>query len=80
MELVQRPNVNPSQIVFQDRSIGGAVAADLSRYCKPAAMILSSTFIGLKEMFWEEMFWEEMFWEEIVLALRDTWHGRPRPL
>ncbi|MEM9399530.1 MAG: alpha/beta hydrolase [Verrucomicrobiota bacterium] len=50
--LANKPSVDKSRIVFHGRSIGAAVAADLSLYRKPAAMILSSTFASMELMFW----------------------------
>lgn len=37
-------DINPQRIVYHGRSLGGAVAGDLSMVRKPAAMILESTF------------------------------------
>ncbi len=50
--LAKQPLVDSEKIVFHGRSIGGAVAADLSQHRKPAAMILSSTFTSMEVMFW----------------------------
>ncbi len=50
--LASRPEVDATRIVFHGRSIGGAVAADLSKYREPAAMILASTFTSMEVMFW----------------------------
>lgn len=51
-ELISRDFVDASKIIFHGRSIGGAVAADLSRHRKPAAMILVATFTSMESMFW----------------------------
>lgn len=50
--LIGRNDVDRSKIVFHGRSIGGAVAADLSQHRKPSAMILTSTFTSMEYMFW----------------------------
>jgi fermentation-respiration switch protein FrsA (DUF1100 family) len=42
--MAARPEVDPARIVFHGYSLGGAVAADLARRRKPAALILESTF------------------------------------
>lgn len=49
---VMRPDVDTNKIIFQGRSIGGAVAADLSTQREPSAMIISSTFTSMEVMFW----------------------------
>ncbi len=43
-QLVRRPDVDPTRIVFHGRSVGGAVAADLTTRFSPRALILQSTF------------------------------------
>lgn len=48
--LVSRNDVDASRIVFHGHSLGGAVAADLAAYRKPAALILQSTFTSMPAM------------------------------
>jgi len=43
-EVVKRPEVDRSRIVYHGRSLGGAVAAALVPHRKPAALILEQTF------------------------------------
>lgn len=50
--LLAQDVVDPQKIVYQGRSIGGAVAADLAEVRPPAAMILTSTFTSMQRMFW----------------------------
>lgn len=50
--LVQQPGIDPERIVFQGRSIGGAVAADLTEHRAPVALMLSSTFTTMEGMYW----------------------------
>ncbi len=50
--LVDQPEVDADRIVFQGRSLGGAVAADLAGEVAPAALILVSTFTSMEVMFW----------------------------
>lgn len=47
-----QPEVDPHRIVYQGRSIGGAVAADLAEHRKPAAMVLAATFASMEAMYW----------------------------
>ena len=49
--LTRQPEVDPEHIIFQGRSLGGAVAADFSTFRKPRAMILVSTFTSMEVMF-----------------------------
>lgn len=49
-ELLKRPDVDPSRIVFHGRSLGGAVAVQVASQRKPAAMILQSTFTSMTRM------------------------------
>lgn len=49
-QLVQRPDVDASRIVFHGRSIGGGVIGELSRYRKPDAVVLESTFTSINRM------------------------------
>lgn len=48
--LVHRPDVDPNRIVFHGRSLGGAIAADLTTERLPAALILQSTFSSMPAM------------------------------
>ena len=48
--LVQRPDVDPTRIVFHDFSLGGATACSLASYRRPAALILESTFTSFREL------------------------------
>jgi fermentation-respiration switch protein FrsA (DUF1100 family) len=48
----RRPEVDKTRIVFHGRSLGGAVAADLARQRKPAAIILESTPASVAAMAW----------------------------
>ncbi|MFO0696693.1 MAG: alpha/beta hydrolase [Polyangiales bacterium] len=43
-QLVARPDVDPSRIVFVGRSLGGGAIATLARERKPRALVLLSTF------------------------------------
>ncbi len=43
-ELIKRGDVDKARIVFHGRSLGGGVAANLSKQRRPTAMILQSTF------------------------------------
>ena len=54
-QLLFRPEVDPSRIIFHGRSIGGGVACSLATRHEPAALILQSTFTSAKAMaakFW----------------------------
>lgn len=48
--MIQRPDVDPTRIVYHGRSLGGAVAAALTRRRKPAALILEQTFTSVAAM------------------------------
>ena len=50
--LIEQEAVDPERIIYQGRSIGGAVAADLAEIKPPAAIILNSTFTSMQRMFW----------------------------
>lgn len=50
--LSTRPEVDPSQIVFHGRSLGGGVLSALARHHTPAAFILQSTFTSLADLAW----------------------------
>jgi fermentation-respiration switch protein FrsA (DUF1100 family) len=45
--LAQRPEVDPSRIIFHGRSLGGGVLAVLCEKREPAALILESTFTSI---------------------------------
>jgi hypothetical protein len=45
--LVERPEVDPSRVVFVGRSLGGGVVSALARRRAPAALILQSTFTSV---------------------------------
>jgi len=47
--LLGRKGVNPGNLIIFGRSLGGAVAARLSRTHRPRALILESAFISLQE-------------------------------
>lgn len=49
-ELIKREDVDKSRIVFHGRSLGGAIAADLTLRRPPAALILESTFSSVAAM------------------------------
>jgi len=49
-ELVKRPEVDKSRIIFHGRSLGGGVAVSLAMQRKPAALVLQSTFKSLASM------------------------------
>jgi fermentation-respiration switch protein FrsA (DUF1100 family) len=51
-EVLKRPDVDGTWVVFHGRSLGGGVAADLATRRKPAAMILESTFLSVSAMAW----------------------------
>lgn len=48
--LLARPDVDGKKIVYFGRSLGGGVACQLAKDHAPAALILQSTFVSLKEM------------------------------
>jgi fermentation-respiration switch protein FrsA (DUF1100 family) len=48
--LAARPEVDPSRIIFQGRSLGGGVVCDLATQRPPAALILMSTFSSVARM------------------------------
>ncbi len=48
--LLHTRKVPPEKIVLFGRSLGGAVAAELARRTKPAALILESTFTSLPDL------------------------------
>jgi pimeloyl-ACP methyl ester carboxylesterase len=45
--LAGRPEVDPTRIVFQGASLGGAVAAALAEQRRPAALVLERTFASM---------------------------------
>lgn len=47
--MLERPDVDPGRIVFWGRSLGGGVVCDLSRDRPAAAMVLVSSFTGVRE-------------------------------
>ena len=47
--LLDRPGVDPKRIVYLGKSLGGAVVAELATEYPPAAMILMSTFTGMRD-------------------------------
>ncbi len=46
--LVERPEIDPERIVFLGRSLGGGAVCDLTRYRRPRALILLSTFTSAR--------------------------------
>ena len=54
-QLIARKDVNPKQIIFHGRSLGGGVVCALAEHRKPAAFILQSTFISVREL--AKRFW-----------------------
>ncbi|TWT40330.1 Alpha/beta hydrolase family protein [Phycisphaerae bacterium RAS1] len=48
--LVQRPEVDPQQIIFHGLSLGGGLAIALSEDAPPAALIVEATFFSLDEL------------------------------
>lgn len=49
-QVITRPEVDTTRIVFHGRSLGGGVAADLAAQRRPAALILESTFTSVAAM------------------------------
>ncbi len=47
--LLARPGVDPERVVYLGKSLGGAVVTELATEFAPAAMILMSTFTGLRD-------------------------------
>jgi uncharacterized protein len=47
--LLAQPGVDPNQIVYLGKSLGGGVMTELATCYPPAALILMSTFTGLRE-------------------------------
>ncbi|WP_227982873.1 alpha/beta hydrolase [Nocardia spumae] len=47
--LLERPGVDPKRIVYLGKSLGGAVVTELATEYPPAAMVLMSTFTGLRD-------------------------------
>ncbi|MEU6562086.1 alpha/beta hydrolase [Nocardia nova] len=47
--LLERTGVDPKRIVYLGKSLGGAVVTELATEFPPAAMILMSTFTGIRE-------------------------------
>ena len=52
---VARPEVDPDQLIFHGRSIGGGVACALAAEYPPRALVLQSTFTSLAHMAWLTM-------------------------
>ncbi len=48
--LINEKNIKPSEIVIYGRSLGGPIAARLAKNKKPAALILDSTFVSIKDI------------------------------
>jgi pimeloyl-ACP methyl ester carboxylesterase len=51
--LVARPDVDKTRIVFQGRSVGCGVAADLAAHHPPSAMVMISPFLSATSMAWK---------------------------
>jgi fermentation-respiration switch protein FrsA (DUF1100 family) len=49
-QMVTRPEVDPSRVLFHGRSIGGGVVCALAAVRKPHAMILMSTFTSIHDV------------------------------
>ncbi|WP_306359574.1 alpha/beta hydrolase [Nocardia sp. CC227C] len=47
--LLERPGVDPNRIVYLGKSLGGAVLLELATGYPPAALVLISTFTGLRD-------------------------------
>ncbi|RJO69267.1 alpha/beta hydrolase [Nocardia panacis] len=47
--LRERPGVDPNRIVYLGKSLGGGVMVELARAVPPAALVLMSTFTGLRD-------------------------------
>ncbi|NKY87461.1 alpha/beta hydrolase [Nocardia veterana] len=47
--LSEQPGVDPKRVVYLGKSLGGAVVTELATEYPPAAMILMSTFTGLRD-------------------------------
>lgn len=48
--LINKKNIDPSSIVIYGKSLGGPIAARLAEKNNPAALILDSTFISIKDI------------------------------
>lgn len=48
--ILERPEIDPSRVVFHGRSLGGGVVAAMARERRPMALILQSTFTSVVDM------------------------------
>jgi hypothetical protein len=48
--VIARPDVDPERVVYDGRSLGGAIAIQLARHRQPQAMILQSTLASMGAM------------------------------
>ncbi len=51
--MADRPDVDPSRIVYHGRSLGGGVVGELAKAQPPASLILESTFTSLADIAWD---------------------------
>lgn len=48
--IIEQKNINPDNMIYWGRSLGGAVAAELALHYPPKALILESTFTSIVDM------------------------------
>lgn len=51
-QVIKRPDIDASHILYHGRSLGGAIAAQVSTHRAPTALILQSTFTSIADMSW----------------------------
>jgi uncharacterized protein len=51
-QLVKRPDVDPARVVIHGHSLGGGVAAQVAKRCRPTALILECTFTSVASFAW----------------------------
>ena len=49
-EVLRRPEVDPSRVIFHGRSLGGGAVCALARRRRPAALVLQSTFTSVADV------------------------------
>ncbi|MEK6702486.1 MAG: alpha/beta hydrolase [Planctomycetota bacterium] len=51
-DVIKRPDIDASHLLYHGRSLGGAIAAQVSTHRPPTALILQSTFTSIADMSW----------------------------
>jgi pimeloyl-ACP methyl ester carboxylesterase len=54
--LARRPAVDPDQLIYHGRSLGGGAVCNLARRHPPAGLILQSTFTSLADLAWHHYY------------------------